>query len=90
VQSYICCGEFSLIHLINFAKPAWWSNSSKFVRSRANIQVYLIVRFAWQSFIGRFGRHPRRLQLLFLSQGFSNGALRSPLEATERFSGGHE
>ena len=32
-------------HLVNFAKPAWCSNCSKFVRSRVNIQVYLIVRF---------------------------------------------
>jgi len=54
------------------------------------MQVCLIVRFAWQGFIDGFGRHPRRLQLLFLGQGFSNGALRSPLEATERFPGGHE
>jgi len=28
-----------------------------------------------QGFIDRFGRDPRRLQLLFLSQSFSNGAL---------------
>jgi len=29
-----------------FAKPAWWcSNSSKFIRSRVNLQVCLIVRF---------------------------------------------
>jgi len=34
-----------IIHLVNFAKPAWCSNFSKFVRSRVNIQVYLIVRF---------------------------------------------
>ena len=44
-----------MINLVNFAKPAWCSNSSKFVRSRANIQVYLIVRFAWQGLIDRFG-----------------------------------
>ena len=34
-----------IIHLVNFAKPAWCFKSSKFVRSRFNIQVYLIVRF---------------------------------------------
>jgi len=34
-----------MIHLVNFAKPAWCSNCSKFVRSRVHIQVYLIVRF---------------------------------------------
>jgi len=28
-----------------FANPAWCSNSSKFVRSRVNLQVCLIVRF---------------------------------------------
>jgi len=33
-------GQFSY-----FAKPAWCSNCSKFVRSRIHIQVYLIVRF---------------------------------------------
>jgi len=54
------------------------------------MQVYLIVWFEWQGLIDHFGRHPRRLQLLFLSQGFSNGALQPPLEATELFSGGHE
>ena len=32
-------------HLVNFAKPVWCSNFSKFVRSRVNIQVYLFVRF---------------------------------------------
>ena len=34
-----------------------------------------IVQFVSQVFIDRFGRDPRRLQLLFLSQGFSNRAL---------------
>jgi len=28
-----------------FAKPAWCYNSSKFVRSRVNLQICLIVRF---------------------------------------------
>jgi len=56
-----------MIYLDKFAKPVWCSDSSKFVRSRVNIQVYLIVRFVWQGFIDRFGRDPRRLQLLFLS-----------------------
>ena len=28
--------------MVNFSKPAWCSNCSKFVRSRVNIQVYLI------------------------------------------------
>ena len=64
-----------IIHLINFAKPAWYSSCSTFVRSRVHIQVYLIARFVWQGFIDRFGRDPRRLQLLFLSQSFSNGTL---------------
>jgi len=31
------------------------------------MQVYLIVRFVQQGFIDRFGRDPRRLQLLFLN-----------------------
>ena len=53
--------------MVNFAKPAWCFKSSKFVRGRVNIQVYLIVRFVQQGFIDRFGRDPRRLQLLFLS-----------------------
>ena len=56
-----------IIHLVNFAKPAWCSNFSKFVRSRVNIQVYLVVRFVQQGFIDLFERDPRRLQLLFLS-----------------------
>ena len=30
-----------IIYLVNFAKPAWCSNSGKLVRSRVNIQVYL-------------------------------------------------
>jgi len=34
-----------MVHLVNFAKSAWCSNFSNFVRSRVNIQVYLIVRF---------------------------------------------
>jgi len=29
-----------IIRLANFAKPAWCSNSGKFVRSRVNMQVY--------------------------------------------------
>ena len=41
--------------------------SSNFVRSRVNIQVYLIVPFVQQGFIDRFGRDPSRLQLLLLS-----------------------
>ena len=56
-----------ITHLVNFAKPAWCSNFNKFVRSRVNIQVYLVVRFMQQGFTDRFGRDPRRLQLLFLS-----------------------
>jgi len=32
-------------YLVNFAKPAWCSNCTKFVRIGVNIQVYLIVRF---------------------------------------------
>jgi len=51
---------------------------SKFVRSRDHIQVYLTVRLLYQGFIDRFGRDPRRLQLLFWNQGFSNGALVPP------------
>ena len=34
-----------------------------------------IVQFVSQVFIDRFGRDPRRLQLLFVSQSFSNGSL---------------
>ena len=49
-----------------FCKPAWCFKSSTFVRSRVNIQVYLIVRFVQQGFIDGSGRDPRRLQLLFL------------------------
>ena len=73
-KPYWLCRVF-IIHLVNFAKPTWCSNCSKFVRSHVHIQVYLIVRFVQQGFIGRFGRDPRRLQLLFLSQGFLNWAL---------------
>jgi len=51
-----------IIHLVNFEKPAWCSNSSKLVRSPVNIQVYLIVRFVLQGVIDRFERDPRRLQ----------------------------
>ena len=29
-----------ITHLVNFGKPAWCSNCSKFVRSRVHIQVY--------------------------------------------------
>jgi len=66
------------------------SNCSKFVRSRAHIQVNLIVQFVQQGIIDRFGRDPRRLQLLFLSQGFSNGPS-PPLGAhVQRPSMGHE
>jgi len=32
-----------VIRLVNFAKPAWCCNFSKFVRNRVDIQVYLIV-----------------------------------------------
>jgi len=39
------------------------------------MQVYVVVRFVQQGFIDLFGRDPRRLQLVFLSQNFSNGAL---------------
>jgi len=31
--------------MVNFAKLAWCSNFSKFIRSRVNMQVYLIVWF---------------------------------------------
>jgi len=34
-----------ITHLVNFTKPVWCFKSSKFVRSRFNMQVYLIVRF---------------------------------------------
>ena len=67
-----------IIHLVNFAKLAWCSNCSKFLRSRVHIHVYLIVRFVLQGFMDRFGRDPRVLQLLFLRQGFSNGVLVPP------------
>ena len=39
-----------IVHLVNFAKPAWCSNCSKFVRSRVHIQVYCpvcVARFCW-------------------------------------------
>jgi len=36
-----CC----IIDMVNFAKLAWCSTSSKFIRSRVNMQVYLIVWF---------------------------------------------
>ena len=40
---------------------------ASYATGRVNIQVYLIVRFVQQGFIYRFGRDPRRFQLLFLS-----------------------
>jgi len=44
-----CKAIFALVSFHNssgqFCKTAWCSNFSKFVRSRVNIQVYLIVWF---------------------------------------------
>ena len=40
VQSHTCCGDFFIIHLLNFCKPAWYPDFHKLSDSRVNIPLY--------------------------------------------------